>query len=789
MRPKITSTALAAFLLIWPLAAAAQTTGPDVAKARAAMLNASTPIEERVTRAMEVAADLDRLAQEARTIAERRERWGQAAGLLEDFAHANPDAEAAPVARFQAGVYLWAEGRSFADRVDVAPADAPARASAIDRFDRAIALFRRVGVTSRSKEGEPLAQNVRFRLAQALADRARLDRDADPHRAEAEREAVALLDRAVADPKFRGFARLLRGELNNRLGQFTQAQIDIEEAEKTGPPPDPESLARAKVAALIGRGQFAEARKVADGLKGDEAARAWLALRVLLGQRKLTAPGRDRSAIDAEAFGLVAGLRDSPRPEASRALMDLASVVDEPGEGRPLDWWDVLAEGHLRLGNPSRAGRVLGKGADRGEASGQDEAATTMRMKAGACLFEADKFAEAERQLARVGDDEAAPLDLRARAGMLLALARGRAVALKQPGATEAAYRTALEDQVRRFPDATTTGEARWLLGKVRLTEGRRDEAIALWSAVPRGQGRWLESRLEAADALRDAVADQKVNGDQKAIARKADQARDFLAVAEKEAGEGNEAVEIALRVALLELVPEVGRVEAALAACDRILKGAARPDQHEQARLVRLVALARNGQMVEAERDAREEARKVAPASLLPPVRLLDRLASETDAEQARRRLGKIDNILAARLAKEPEDLPAGIRDEARLRLARSFLFASDANAARREIAAWGGPTDTIDDALLRDLADTYFRLEAYPLAADAERLRGNRLKPGSPGWFESRYNLALAYFRLAKTKDARQVIDATAILHPELGGGELKEKFDRLRQRLAQE
>ena len=144
---------------------------------------------------------------------------------------------------------------------------------------------------------------------------------------------------------------------------------------------------------------------------------------------------------------------------------------------------------------------------------------------------------------------------------------------------------------------------------------------------------------------------------------------------------------------------------------------------------------------------------------------------------------------VLAGRVAQNLGSIPERSRDEARLRVARSLMFAGDPMAARREISAWGGPSEAFDDGLLRDLADTYFRLESYPLAADAERLRASKLAPGSPAWFEARYNLALASFRDGKAKDARQIIDATAILHPELGGGVLRDKFTKLRQRLAQE
>ena len=84
------------------------------------------------------------------------------------------------------------------------------------------------------------------------------------------------------------------------------------------------------------------------------------------------------------------------RPEARRASIELARTLDTPGPDAPPEWWDLLADGYLKLGNPTKAGRLLAKGADRAEAAGQGDRAAPLRYKAGACLFEAEKFAEAD---------------------------------------------------------------------------------------------------------------------------------------------------------------------------------------------------------------------------------------------------------------------------------------------------------------------------------------------------------------------------------------------------------
>jgi hypothetical protein len=86
----------------------------------------------------------------------------------------------------------------------------------------------------------------------------------------------------------------------------------------------------------------------------------------------------------------------------------------------------------------------------------------------------------------------------------------------------------------------------------------------------------------------------------------------------------------------------------------------------------------------------------------------------------------------------------------------------------------------------LLRDVAETYTRLDAYALAVDVQRLRAKNAATGSLPWFDARYGLALAYYRSGRSKEALHLIDATEILHPDLGGGDLRDRFLRLRQRI---
>ena len=92
---------------------------------------------------------------------------------------------------------------------------------------------------------------------------------------------------------------------------------------------------------------------------------------------------------------------------------------------------------------------------------------------------------------------------------------------------------------------------------------------------------------------------------------------------------------------------------------------------------------------------------------------------------------------------------------------MTRALLFVGDDIEARRSLTTWKGTPDASSDRLLRDLGDTYNRLEVYSLAVDVQRLRIHNNPAGSMPWFDARYALALAYFHTAQYKSARDLIE----------------------------
>jgi tetratricopeptide (TPR) repeat protein len=744
----------------------------------------SLPLEKRAQAALDLAATLDRLAQSAAGPDERRARWTEAIDALDAFQKRNPTNPRTPQIRFQAAVYLWARGRLWVQQAELEPANAQARTAAVESLDAACDRLRDL-LETQLDPVDLVTQNARFRLAQALHDRARLEAEGADSRRTRQDEALRLLEKPISEPALRGFARLLRGELLAAAGRGREAQVELDAAAKANPAPPEAEVLEARVAALIGERNFDAALAAIRAAHVGAPLKGLLTVRVYLARRRTEEAGRARSETESALFKVVETLRKSPDPDARLALLALARGVAEPDAKQGPDAWDTLAEGAAALGDLGRASVLESKGADRAEALGEIDRAWTLRLRAGATRFRQGKFLEADQVLTRVVEAPRAGSS-RPKAALLRALARGRALALHLPGASQAAYVAALESLLHDFPNDHATSEARWLLGKLKLATGERDEAEKLWTEIPRNSSRWLEARLALSDVRQEALDTQRINNDRDLVRKRYDEARNLLDETLAACRTATERADVNLALARLELTPQAGHPDQAQSLCQAVQRLAGRPDQRDQARRLHMIAVAEHNHFLEAEQEARAEVSRARPAALLETVRLLDYVAADAQSDLRMRRLGLILRILLGRVLDRPENLAPDVLAEARLRMTRALIFSGDLERARSSLLAWSNSPPPLDDRTLRDIADAYTRLEAYPLAADVQRLRSQRSPAGTLPWFESRYGLALAYYRSGKEKEAAKLIDGTAILHPDLGGGELRTKFIRLRERL---
>ena len=232
--------------------------------------------------------------------------------------------------------------------------------------------------------------------------------------------------------------------------------------------------------------------------------------------------GRDREEVDAEAFRIAErcpGLEpargaegpDGAGPGDRRARPGRpAGVVGPPGRGAP----------PARRPDAGRAARRQGGRPRRGRSGWPIRRPRSDTRRGPACsrpskFAEADRMALAGRRLAQGPSRTPRP-----RAGMLRALARGRALATREPGASRASYLEALEARSATSPTSRPPARPDGSSARSGSASGRPTRRLALWSRrSSHGHPRWLEARGRSiADRLREAVEVQRINRDAAAI-------------------------------------------------------------------------------------------------------------------------------------------------------------------------------------------------------------------------------------------------------------------------------
>ena len=273
---------------------------------RSQIENVTIDLGRREELALEMAATLDRAGQSSPDSNVRRRRWSEAIELLDWFLKENPDPPRERQVRFQAAVLRWAQGRSWTETGLLGPDDQEPRQEAAAALDNAIERFRSV---AGGGNNPTLADNLRFRLAEALADRADLEPAGTPGRRSRESEALDLLDQAPAETGLAGFWHLLKADLLRRLGKPADAEKEIAAAVKSTPAPPPREVVEVNIPLLIELKRYGEAVKSLEASRLEKPLTALWMVRVRLAQLASQPAGPERFNLESELFGWIKELR------------------------------------------------------------------------------------------------------------------------------------------------------------------------------------------------------------------------------------------------------------------------------------------------------------------------------------------------------------------------------------------------------------------------------------------------------------------------------------------------
>src|SRR5262249_43321169 len=136
--------------------------------------------------------------------------------------------------RFQAAVFRWAQAQTWLQEAPFDPRDPKPREGAATLLDDAIERLRSLRDAG---DRTALGENLRFRLAQALADRAELEPAGSADRRPREAEALDLLQRPATEPGLLGYAHLLKADLLRRVGEPAEAAKELDAAARSQPAP------------------------------------------------------------------------------------------------------------------------------------------------------------------------------------------------------------------------------------------------------------------------------------------------------------------------------------------------------------------------------------------------------------------------------------------------------------------------------------------------------------------------------------------------------------------------
>ncbi len=739
---------------------------------------------------VELAEEFDHAAEAATNSEARRALFREAVRSLDAYTKSRPNDPDARQVRLRSAVFRWAEANSSSTRASLEPTDRGALADAIAAYDDSIKRLEPL-LAEIPRDRDSLARNVRYRYALAIAD---LDRalDSDP-KAKSDlniQKALTALDIRFDDPSMIAYVEELKARLMIRLGRLDHAEAALAAANRAVPAPPVERLIETRVALAIAKKTYEFAIKELDSAAIDSGMKDRLAVSTRLAELDSAKNLDIKKKAQDDLFVRIERLRAKGSADSRLALIALARAIDEPERSGPASAWDALAEGKRILGEPKRAIDLEIKAAEIDAIREGNKNGARYLFRAGGIAFQNQEFMEAAHLFERIVADRGAG-PLRPKAGMMRALALGRGVETNARWASEDAYIHALKNQVDSFPDDPEIGEARILLARFEEQRGNKAEALKLYEAIAPADSRRLEARLAIAEIGLDEIENQRINGDRSALKERFLKQRSMLVRELKRFGDSPDRSSLLeLVLARLEIVPGIDDDDSARARCDRVSLLAGDEKLRDRARRLGIVPLAKLARYDEAERFARESATIDPVEAILETAGLLDQAARFAETVIKRRAVAHVESIVLTDIFKK---IDAGAKNpaqsvEASIRLTRMFVFMGDYSKARRAIVPVKElKVDRIPTRLLHDYAEALALLDDYALAAAAHQARARRAPTGSLVWFQARLGEATCVYRSGRPELAKRIVDATSVLHPDLGGGEMPARFERLRRRVS--
>lgn len=719
--------------------------------------------------------------------------WGRASKVTEDFARDYPQSPRLLLVRLQQALGHLAQG-------ELARQEAPLTAEPAGLLDEArthlrVAIkqlgdlsaeverrLRERNLAGRDEPGElgahqlaSLQENLRYQLARALRNQAECYGTNSPDRANSLTRAVKLLGPLSGLDVAHPLAWKSRIDLivsYRLLADFDAARRQLEALSALKPPPPVELRARAqRIHLALATGRLADAIAVLsqgseiDGTTSPELDYAWLEAYLAAGRAAADAGQSAKAAAwQARATDVVERIEQLYGPYwTRRAGMLLARYVRGPSASGDLAMLVRAAESSFRSGRFDDALAAYDRAQTLAAKQGNAEKAFDLGYIAATIEHQRRRHDQALDRYRQIS--MAMPAHPKAPEAHLLAIYHAAQIVKGRPKGPLDQYAALLQEHLRTWPKGPGAERVWRQLGQLREHQHQWQRAIQAYQAISPGNPEYLQAAEAVERCYRAWLSELEAAG--KPSEEIATQAADWF-----------ESLVLGPQGRPPERWSPLQRFAVLAAARLRLdfpsaRDGNAPPNGRTAgyAKAAKLLSTALQG------------ATDAPPDDLLGMLECLGRVAAaaqpEVRTQLAELQVRKIKLLLdgGAALSRAERQTLARIHAQALADTGRT----EEALRAYRVLAEAYPRDGAIQEAYARLLSARDDQASLKVALAKWRELEKNS-PPRSPRWFRAKYAVASLHYRQGNKQQAAKIIKLLQVLHPELGGPEMKRRFGEL-------
>ena len=772
--------------------------------------------------AIELSRTLVRHAESA-SANQQEELWNRARAVVDEERSRKPSAYG-PLLAAQSAIVPADEAEWLRIECQLKPFDEEianrARSRCAESIQRLMAIEQELLVPQKEKkEGadSPSSHTMRvalhqarFSLARSLRNRAELtpvdSRQRLTDLIDAETTLRKVLNAADEPIPFR--AKLLLVDCDRLKGDLSRAEEKIAVLEKNVPNTgDPllEEVAAERVRILLDRHQADAAVEiivqVRSGKKRLTGELWFLQIRSLLALRDLATAKKNSSLADKLREEAEISLRRCDEQVGGfwsrrcHQLWDATRTADKYGP--ELDAIMQQARADFVAGRMELAVKGYARGEAAARAASQVDLAADLGYTRASILLQDKQFDSAATEFLRISSEY--PQSPRAANAHLNAVyCLGRKYDELKTQANREKYTQALDDHLQRFAADPTADDVRYFKAQLEEQRLQATAALPLYLKIAPNHSRSAEAYAGAArcyETILVRMRERKMATDE--FERTALATLQPL-VPRQDAVQSAPQAEVALHLAAIQLMAEPPQFDRAEELLNRIVQTSKSietndPQQErwhklrQRAESLRVVALAGGGKPLEAEKLI-DSLASASPKDLLV---IIDRLAPFVASPNRQRQIQYAALQLHAveQIARHRSSLSRDVQDQLDESLARAYLASGQITKALEiyERQALAAPKDAKRQKEIATLLGDFEPRECAMLSKQCWRRVESLTKQGSSEWLAARLGVITTAVQLNETTEARKLLSLTRLLYPELGGADLKARFEAVEQNLS--